>query len=54
MTKKIVAEMRLKVSTALSGFFMAAAAAAGAASVWAIAGFPHQVEQQWQIADEGK
>lgn len=44
--------MRLKVSTALSGFFMAAAAAA--ASVWAIAGFPHQVEQQWQIADEGK
>lgn len=45
--------MRLKVSTALSGFFMAAAAA-GAASVWAIAGFPHQVEQQWQIADEGK
>lgn len=44
--------MRLKVSTALSGFFMAAAA--GAASVWAIAGFPHQVEQQWQIADEGK
>lgn len=45
--------MRLKVSTALSGFFMAAAAAV-TASVWAIAGFPHRVEQQWQIADEGK